>query len=90
VKRSVTGLDVRLFSEVTFTIAAGEQRGRVVEIIEPGQVPDKGALRALGYAMPSGGIGTRSRSRASYVVSVEQGAARKPIAYWPKKVEVRT
>jgi hypothetical protein len=83
----VTGLVVDLFAEVTFAIAAGQQRGRVVEVIAAGQVPDKRALRGLGYAMPSGGIGTRARSSTSYVVAVEQEPGRKPIAYWPKKVE---
>lgn len=82
----MTRLVIDLFAEVTFTIAAGEQRGRVVEIVAAGQAPDKRALRGLGYAMPSGGIGTRPRSSTSYVVAVEQEPGRKPIAYWPKKI----
>lgn len=77
---------IRLGTLVEFKIAAGRQRGVVVQVLVAGDVPLKGELRARGYALPSGGIGTRPRAAVSYVVAVEQEPRSRPIAYWPKKV----
>lgn len=71
---------------VKFSIAAGVQRGRIVEVLPPGRLPNRAALKDKGIAMCSGGLGTKPRKHLSFVVVVRQPGGRKPIAYWPRTV----